>query len=138
MAFTITKFDEWCPNCESENEFRSDGHKVYICSTKRPSAEKAVSEAQTNNDMYEASEYTPDYGARERALQLLVDAIVTITLSKEDYRAITALIDKELKMYEAQLPHFASKAILVKALTRCLKKTEAVRGLRERWINNKR
>ena len=31
MAFTITKFDEWCPNCESENEFRSDGHKVYIC-----------------------------------------------------------------------------------------------------------
>lgn len=42
--------------------------------------------------------------------------------------AITALIDKELKMYQAQLPHFASKAILVKALTRCLKKTEAVRG----------
>ena len=31
MAFTITKFEEWCPNCESENEFRSDGHKVYIC-----------------------------------------------------------------------------------------------------------
>nr|CAI9750694.1 hypothetical protein GPVRGNEL_GPVRGNEL_CDS_0046 [Caudoviricetes sp.] len=31
MAFTITKFVEWCPNCESENEFRSNGHKVYIC-----------------------------------------------------------------------------------------------------------
>lgn len=60
-------------------------------------------------------------------------SMVTITLSKEDYRAITALIDKELKMYD-----FASKLILVKALTRCLKKTEAVRGLRERWINNKR
>lgn len=41
-------------------------------------------------------------------------------------------------MKVAQLQHFASKAILVKALTRCLKKTEAVRGLRERWINNKR
>lgn len=38
----------------------------------------------------------------------------------------------------AQLPHFASKLILVKALTRCLKKTEAVRGMRERWLNNKR
>lgn len=49
-------------------------------------------------------------------------SMVTITLSKEDYRAITALIDKELKMYESQLPHFASKLILVKALTRCLKK----------------
>lgn len=65
-------------------------------------------------------------------------SMVTITFSKEDYRAITALIDKELKMYESQLPHFASKLILVKALTRCLKKTEAVRGMRERWINNKR
>lgn len=65
-------------------------------------------------------------------------SMVTITLSKEDYHAITALIDKELKMHEAQLPHFASKLILVKALTRCLKKTEAVRSLRERWINNKR
>lgn len=43
------------------------------CSTKRPSEVKAVSEAPTNNDMYEASEYTPDYGARERALQLLAD-----------------------------------------------------------------
>lgn len=41
---------------------------------------------------------------------------------------------REVKMYEAQLPHFASKLILVKALTRCLKKTEAVRGLRERLI----
>lgn len=31
MAFTVTKFDEWCPNCESENEFRLLGKRVYIC-----------------------------------------------------------------------------------------------------------
>lgn len=31
MGMRVSKFGEWCPNCESENEFELKGRKLYIC-----------------------------------------------------------------------------------------------------------
>lgn len=56
--------------------------------------------------MYEASEYTPDYGARERALQLLAD----VKKREEGSKVVrldkrTLVVRNEKRMDEDLLPH---------------------------------